>query len=196
MFITLARQCGCNGDYIANKLSKYYCIPCYDKYAISEIAKNQGIYEKYPNFLAENQANIFLSSISDDLESDFVRKTPENALKPVLDSGNCIIIGRCGNYVLRNNKDAVRIYISADKTERVNVIQNKHNINKRKAEIIVEETDQRRATYHEYYTGEKWGFAGNYDLCLNESRLGIDGVLYEIEHYIALLNINGKAKSN
>lgn len=191
MVITLARQCGCNGDYIANKLSKYYGIPCYDKYAISEIAKSNGTYEKYPDFLAENQANAFLSSISDDLESDFIRKTPENALKPIIDSGNCIIIGRCGNYVFRNNTDAVRIYISADKSERINVIQNKHNVNKRKAEIIVEETDLRRAEYHEYYTGEKWGFAGNYDLCLNESRLGIDGVLYEIEHYIALLNING-----
>ena len=193
MIITLARQCGCNGDYIANKLSKYYCIPCYDKYAISEIAKNLGIYEKYPDFLAENQANTFLSSISDDLESDFVRKTPENALKPILDKGNCIIIGRCSNYVLKNNKNAVRIFISADKAERINVIQKKHNVSKRKAEIIVEETDQRRASYHEYYTGEKWGFAGNYDLCLNESKLGIDGVLYEIEHYIALLNINEKA---
>lgn len=191
MVITLARQCGCNGDYIANKLSKYYGIPCYDKYAISEIAKSNGTYEKYPDFLAENQANAFLSSISDDLESGFIRKTPENALKPIIDSGNCIIIGRCGNYVFRNNADAVRIYISADKSERINVIQNKHNVNKRKAEIIVEETDLRRAEYHEYYTGEKWGFAGNYDLCLNESRLGIDGVLYEIEHYIALLNING-----
>ena len=196
MIITLARQCGCNVDYIANNLSKYYGIPCYDKYAISEIAKKQGIYEKYPDFLAENQANIFLSSISDDLESDFVRKTPENALKPVLDSGNCIIIGRCGNFVLRNNKNSARIYISADKSERVNVIQNKHNISKKKAEIIVEETDQRRASYHEYYTGEKWGFAGNYDLCLNESRLGIDGVLYEIEHFVALLNTNETSNSN
>ena len=54
----------------------------------------------------------------------------------------------------------------------------------RQAKKLVQATDERRAAYHKYYTGETWGMAENYDLCLNVSKLGTAGTIAMIEQYI------------
>ena len=60
----------------------------------------------------------------------------------------------------------------------------KHNVNVREAENTVDSTDERRAAYHKYYTDETWGYAGNYNLCLDACRLGVDGVIDIVLQYI------------
>ena len=83
----------------------------------------------------------------------------------------------------------MRIFLCGDKNKRVQRIAQKHGITERKAQAVVEQTDQRRSGYHNYYSGEQWGYAGNYDLCLNKSRLGIDGVVDMIAAYIKTVGI-------
>ena len=68
--------------------------------------------------------------------------------------------------------------------KRIELIEKKHNVSHKKAAKIVEDTDLRRHTYHNYYTGEEWGNAEYYDICIDVSKVGEDGALRLIEAYI------------
>ena len=72
----------------------------------------------------------------------------------------------------------------ADIIYRIAKIEKTHNVSTQKAQKIVEETDEKRRRYHQYYTGEEWGYAGNYDLCLDVSALGMQGIMEVIGTYI------------
>ena len=75
------------------------------------------------------------------------------------------------------------------KKQRIRNIAIKHNVSERKAGIIVDETDNRRRSYHKYYTGEEWGYAGNYDMCLNAIKLEKTGIGEIIDEYLKLKNV-------
>ena len=166
MIITIARECGCYGDLIGEKLGEKLGIPVYDKKSVTQMAKEAGIYSKYPNFFSEKQANEFLAAIISD-ECETVKDTSRKALSAVIKDGSFLLIGRCGNFAYGTDHNVLRIFLSGNRQIRVGNIMKKHNVNVREAEKTVDSTDERRAAYHKYYTDETWGYAGNYDLCLD-----------------------------
>ena len=183
MIITIGRECGCGGDEIGKMLSEKYKIPCYVKSKLLKCAKERGFYDKFPYFFAEVPTDFLMSSLDENV-MERVRNTPKEALSKLMEGQDCIIIGRTANYVFKNRKDAIRIFLCADIEYRITQIAKKHNLPSHKAQKLVEETDERRSRYHQYYTGEEWGYAGNYDLCLDVSVLGIQGVMDVIGTYI------------
>lgn len=183
MIITIARECGCYGDLIGEKLGEKLGIPVYDKKSVTQMAKEARIYSKYPNFFSEKQANEFLAAIISD-ECETVKDTPQKALSAVIKDESFLLIGRCGNFAYGTDHNVLRIFLSGNRQIRVGNIMKKHNVNVREAENTVDSTDERRAAYHKYYTDETWGYAGNYDLCLDACRLGVDGVIDIVLQYI------------
>lgn len=183
MIITIARECGCYGDLIGEKLGEKLGIPVYDKKSVTQMAKEAGIYSKYPNFFSEKQANEFLAAIISD-ECETVKDTPQKALSAVIKDESFLLIGRCGNFAYGTDHNVLRIFLSGNRQIRVGNIMKKHNVNVREAENTVDSTDERRAAYHKYYTDKTWGYAGNYDLCLDACRLGVDGVIDIVLQYI------------
>ena len=113
-----------------------------------------------------------------------LKKTPKVALAELIGNEECVVVGRCGNYAFKDREDIVSVFLCGKKENRIDAIAESHNVNFRKAKKIVEETDARRLTYHKYYTDETWGYAGNYDLCLDACRLGVDGVIDIVLQYI------------
>ena len=97
MIITIARECGCYGDLIGEKLGEKLGIHVYDKKSVTQMAKEAGIYSKYPNFFSEKQANEFLAAIISD-ECETVKDTPRKALSAVIKDESFLLIGRCGNF--------------------------------------------------------------------------------------------------
>lgn len=188
MVITIARECGCDGDEVGERLSEKYSIPCYAKAELIRLAKKKDIYDKYPFFFGELPVDVMMNSMAEDFQMRLY-KTPKEALAKLLGEQSCVVIGRASDYAFKGRKDAVRIFLCGDKDKRVQRIAQKHGITERKAQAVVEQTDQRRSGYHNYYSGEQWGYAGNYDLCLNKSRLGIDGVVDMIAAYIKTVGI-------
>lgn len=185
MIITIARECGCMGDQIGKELAEKYFIPFYDKEAICRLAKEKGIYDKYPYFYGEMPLDMMLYADSMAGEDDSDRgKTPGRALSDIIGGENCVVVGRCGNNAFRHRNDLISVFLSGDKKKREELIEKKHNVSHNKAVKIVEDTDMRRCTYHKYYTGEEWGGAGNYDICIDVSRVGKDAALRLIEEYI------------
>ena len=183
MIITIGRECGCGGDEIGKMLSEKYILPCYVKSKLLEYAREKELYDKYPYFLGEIPTDFLMSSLDENV-MERVRNTPKEALSKLMEGQDCIIIGRTANYVFKNRKDAIRIFLCADIEYRITQIAKKHNLPSHKAQKLVEETDERRSRYHQYYTGEEWGYAGNYDLCLDVSGLGKQGVIDVIDTYI------------
>lgn len=183
MLITIGRECGCGADEIGKILSDKYGIPFYAKLELVKYAKEKGIYEKYPYFFGEVPTDFFMSSLDENV-MERVRNTPKEALGKLIQDKDCIIIGRTSNFVFRNKDDSVRIFLCANLKYRIAQIAMKHNLSMDKARKLVEETDERRKRYHQYYTGEEWGYAGNYNLTMDVSELGIQGVINVVDAFI------------
>lgn len=183
MIITLARQCGCGGDEIGHALEQVYHIPFFDRRVLCEIAKGKGMYERYPDFYGEIPMDTLLYTISQSEDDTIFHEIPKKALTELVGGQGCIILGRCGNYAFAGRNDVISVFLTGDEDMRVHEIAEKHGISERKARNLIAETDNRRSAYHKYYTGQNWGQAQYYDLCLNVSKLGMDGVLAMIETY-------------
>lgn len=93
MIITIARECGCNGDDIGRFLAEKYNIPCYTKKELEKIAKKEHIYEKYPFFFNEVSLELMMDTVADEMKQH-LRNTPKEALGKTVKNGDFVIIGR------------------------------------------------------------------------------------------------------
>ena len=123
--------------------------------------------------------------------SDYV--SPENlfnyqakVLKNLAETKSCVVIGRCGNFVLRDYENVVSVFVHAPMPyllEQAALKQSRRGMELRE---YVEKTNKNRAEYYEYYTGHKWERAQDYDLCLDSSRLGFDMCVEQIKSYLKI----------
>lgn len=173
------------GDQIGKALAEKYFIPFYDKEAVCRLAREKGLYERYPYFYGEMPLDMLLyaDNMAGVDESDN-GKTARKAMADIIGNENCVVVGRCGNNAFRHRADAISVFLAGDKKKREELIEKKHNVSLKKAAKIVADTDLRRSTYHRHYTGEEWGNARYYDICIDVSRVGEDGALRLIEAYI------------
>lgn len=184
MVITIGRECGCDADEIGIILGQRLHIPCYNRASMLELAREKGVYEKYPYFFSEVPAEELMNSLNEG-----ERKAPHKAMASLVEGMDCILVGRCGNYSLRDRADMVSIYLTGNKEARVSNMAEKREMSTKKAKEIVEKTDSRRREYQKYYTGEEWGNARNYNLCLDVTKLGVNGTIAVIESYLRQLGM-------
>ena len=97
------------------------------------------------------------------------------AIKKLASEGPCVMVGRCADYALADNPDCFSVFVHANLDWRINRISQKYNKNAKEAKDMINKTDKSRSSYYNYYTNKKWGSADSYDLCLDSSKLGIDG---------------------
>ncbi len=188
--ISIGRQLGSGGKEIAEKLSEHLHIPVYDKKLLEVAAKESGLDatvfenadEKESNslfggfFSIHGSLSGFVSGGSC-MESDQLFLIQSEAIRKIAEREACIIIGRCAEYVLRENPDMVSIFITADTDERVRRVAKKEMLNLEKAKEKIEKGDKKRRSYHDYYATTRWGEAQSYDLCINSSLMGIEGTV-------------------
>ena len=97
------------------------------------------------------------------------------AIKKLASEGPCVMVGRCADYALADNPDCFSVFVHANLDWRINRISQKYNKNAKEAKDMINKTDKSRSSYYNYYTNKKWGSADSYNLCLDSSKLGIDG---------------------
>jgi len=196
--ITIGRQFGSGGREIGEALAKKLNIPYYDKELISLAAKESGMDAEVFNHVDERATNSLLYSLSMGLYSfgsnfsnsselpvnDRLYILQHQIIKKLADEGPCVIVGRCADYVLKDFDNCVNIFIHADMEYRKQRAIEIHDVKKNKAEQIVNKTDKVRANYYGFYSGQKWGFAQNYDLCMDSSKLTTDQAVALIESYL------------
>ena len=182
--ITIARQCGCGGEEVGQLLSETCSMPFYNKKELIALAKEKGIYESMPNFFSERPINSLLYASA---AGESVTKLGTGAVmqvKDMLAGQSAVMIGRCGNYIFREEPRLLRIFLGAALEQRIETIREKHKITKHKAKVLVQETDEQRAAFHKYYTGENWGQAQYYDICLNITGMTKEQVVKIILEYV------------
>lgn len=191
MIITIARKCGCDADTIGRAVAEKYHLHFMDREAIATGAKEAGCYDEYEEFYSERPVNSLLYSIVMETEEDNVlHDTPARALTFIdrlpLEDGceGYVIQGRCANFAFQGRDDVVSVFLTANDAFCVDTVADTHGVSVRKAKTVVRETNDNRKTYHKYYTGQEWGQAENYDLCLNVAKLGVDGVIAMIDSFI------------
>ncbi len=198
VIITIARQYGSGGREIGETVAEKLGIPLYDKELIAEAASKGKLDEGVLRHADESAANSLLYTLamgSNILGAtmQFGYKMPLNdklfilqsdVIKECAAKGSCVIIGRCADYVLRDEKNLLRVFIYGDIDHRQQRIKERHPEVKPSQIIdVINKTDKRRASYYNFYTGNKWGKYDNYDIAINSSTLGIDGTAEIIFEY-------------
>lgn len=190
IIITIARQYGSGGREIGERVAELLGIPLYDKQLITDAAAKGSLNEEVIRSADESAANSLLYTLA--MGSNhygaamhFGYKMPLNdklfilqseVIKEYAEKGSCVIIGRCADYVLRDDHDVFRLFIYGDLEHRKERVRERHpEIKPNQVIDVINKTDKRRASYYNFYTGSKWGRYDNYDMAVNSSTLGIEG---------------------
>lgn len=187
--ITVGRQYGSGGRYVAKLLAEELEIPFYDKELLAEASKDSGICtEVLENYDEKNSRGLLFSLISgvqthgdtgtmymDMPLNHRIFLAQFDTIRRLADKGPCVIVGRCADYVLRDHENVLNVFIKASKEERVKRIVTYYGADPIKAEEILKKADKQRASYYNYYATGNWGDVENYDLCVDTGTLGIPG---------------------
>lgn len=195
--ITVSRQFGSGGRAIAERLSEILNIPYYDNKIIQKAAEKSGYAKEIFEQAEQSPTGSLLYSLSMFAQNsgvgfelplqDKVFLVQSEVIKEAASQGGCIIVGRCADYVLRENKNVTNIYLCAETATRVARIAELYKMTEERARETVVKTDKRRAAYYNFYTGLRWGQAENYQLCLNTTRLGVDKSAELLSDYLQKL---------
>lgn len=183
MVVTISREYGSGGREIGEKLAQALGFSFYDKDLLKLIAEKSGIKEEILKKADEEAANPLFAPyypphIDPGSLNDRVFKMQAELIKEKAATENCVIVGRCGNYILDDMENAVHVFIYADQEERIDRIMKRHNLEDREmAEKLVKKTDKHRRGYYQFYTELKWGRAEGYDIMIDSGLLGIDGTV-------------------
>lgn len=181
--ITISRQFGAGGRELGKKLAGQLNVPYYDKELLSKAAKDSGLTqefiehydEKHTSSLLYNLAmtpHLMLDSLGTSWEDMAVKATKEAILSAAENS--CVIVGRNADFILRNETGLFRIFITANEEQRIARIVARDKVSAEEAEKKMYRMDKARAANYSYYTNQNWGQAGNYDLCLNLSKISLE----------------------
>lgn len=195
--INVGRQLGSGGHIIGRQLAKDFNIRFYDKELLDLAAQESGFNKKFferndehkgffklllssftPIF--SNSENIYNNQLSD--ESLF--KFQSDAIRKAASQESCVFVGRCADYILRDNPRCVNIFITGDMEDRIQRVSERLNISPAEAEKKILSGDENRASYYNYYSAKTWGQADSYHLCINSSILGLEDTTEFIKEFI------------
>ena len=176
--ITISREYGSGGRLIAKQLSEKMGITFYDKQLIAEVAKKTGFSE---NFIRDTEHQRPTNSFLFDLYTTVVTPSvPDQVfiaqakvIKQAAAKESCVIVGRCADYILRDEPNVLKVFVHAPLDQRIRRAREEYGAEEENLENYVIRQDKARAAYHNYFAAGRWGQSREYDLCIN-SHIGID----------------------
>ena len=183
--ITISREYGSGGRLIAKQLSEKMGITFYDKQLIAEVAKKTGFSE---NFIRDTEHQRPTNSFLFDLYTTVVTPSvPDQVfiaqakvIKQAAAKESCVIVGRCADYILRDEPNVLKVFVHAPLDQRIRRAREEYGAEEENLENYVIRQDKARAAYHNYFAAGRWGQSREYDLCVN-SRIGIDAAVLVIQ---------------
>ncbi len=201
VIITIGRQFGSGGYDVGKLLAQKLGIEFYDKELLGRAAKESGINPELFARADEQPTNSFLYSMSlgtvglhtgfmatpDYLTNDKLFALQSDTIRSIAAEHSCVIIGRCADYVLRDQPGLVSVFVHADLERRVaRVRERMGEMTAEQARQMIKKTDRRRASYYNYFTDRNWGGVDNYDLSVDAGRVGVEGAVAMIEKFVEL----------
>lgn len=185
--IVIGRQFGSGGHEIGKKLAEEFDFKFYDQEIIAMTAGTTGYT---PEFIKKNEEMMTSSFLYDlvnqmyiysnaevEAPKDKIFEAESKVVTDLAKEGNCVIIGRCSDYVLRNNPNCLKLFLTAPMKQRIRRVMERMNLSEKEAKAKMQKEDKFRADNYHYYTGCSWGAAANFDLTINTA-LGEDYVKY------------------
>lgn len=183
--ITISREFGSGGRSIGKTLAEKLDIPYYDKELIKQVAEETGLSPQYVENAGEYAPGksflSFLPSLvrpSSSMESisvsDFLWYMQRKVILDLAEKGSCVIVGRCADYILKDNSDAFHVFIHASTPFKADRIVRLYGESERKPEERLADKDKRRSVHYNHFTGREWGKCQNYHLSLDSEKIGID----------------------
>ena len=179
--ITINREFGSGGRFIGEEVAKKLGIAYYDKEMIGQIAEQAGLSSDDVRENAELSpkkgwfAYAFSGrDITGKSVEDMVYEAQRKVIMEIAEKENCVIIGRNADFILKDRKDVLNVFIHGSIPEKVRRICSLYNVTEVDAIKMINDIDKRRRTNYNFYTEQKWGMAENYTMSLNSSVLGYD----------------------
>ncbi len=183
--ITISREFGSGGRSIGRLVAQKLDIPFYDKELVNQIALESGFAPKFVEDHGEDSPGTSLFSyafapqgvpgVMNGLSTaDFLWNIQCSVILQLAEKGPCVIVGRNADYILKDRKDTLNVFIHADMDFRADRIVRLYGESEKSPQNRLNEKDKRRKVNYQHYTGRNWGEAKNYDLCLKSSTLGIE----------------------
>lgn len=192
LIITVGREFGSGGHIIAAKLAEHFGIQLLDSNILAEVAKKSNASEEYLKKYDESARNLFFSRTVNGFSNspeEIIAQMQFDYIKQKADAGESfVVIGRCADYILRENPALVRVFVLGDTEAKIKRTAEREEISEDKAKIRMEQADKRRKYFHNTHSENKWGDSRSYDITVNSSKLGLDSTAELLIKYIELRN--------
>lgn len=180
IIITINREYASGGRYVGKLLAEELDIPFYDKEIILLTAKESGYTEEYIENNEQKKNNMNYGYNMDDKlfieESNVIKKISKNS---------CVIVGRCADYILKDNSKVYKIFLYSDSSSKINRSVKYYGLSNDKALNLIKKVDKQREKHYKYYTGRNWKDFSNYDLAINVDTLGVEKTAKMIKEIIS-----------
>lgn len=178
--ITISREYGSGGHYVGELLAKRMGINFYDKNLINLISKKSGLSKEYVE--ANNQKLASFKYIDNNDDRIFIAE--EKVIKDLAKKESCVIVGRCADYILKDNKDTIKVFLYSSSQDKVKRAVKYYNLEEDKALKEINKINSERAKHYKYYTNRDWYDFANYDIALNVDYLGVEKTAELLEQVI------------
>lgn len=181
--ITVSRQFGSGGRSIAKAVAKKLGYDYYDSELVLKVAEETGFD---PSYIAEAGEyapgkSMFSYAFSSShgagnatSASDYLWAAQSRIIMDLAQKGNCVIVGRCADYILRNREDCLNVFIHASKEYKAKRIVELYGMTDKSPEKRLDEKDTKRKVNYKYFTGKEWGVTENYHISLDSGVIGHD----------------------
>lgn len=185
--ICIGRKFCSGGRNVAALIADELGIKVYDRDLLKKAAQNTGFSERFFDEADEEKTRkglrgLFLNHLSSNgltsnyLSNESIFNMQSDAIRHIHEQEDCVFIGRCSDYVLRESDRLLNVFIASDMDDRVaRVLRHAdEGMTESKALSLIEDIDRKRSSYYNYFTGRTWGDPAVYDICLNSSTLGYE----------------------
>jgi cytidylate kinase len=196
MIITIGRQFGSGGKEIGEKVAQRLGYAFYDKEILTMAAEESGFspaamehYDEKPSGSLIYSLYMTGAATSDNLPlNQQLAFAQFNIIRKVAASDNCVIVGRCADYILREKKNLVTVFLHAPTEYRVQRVMAEQSISTQSlAEKTIKKQDKARADYYNFFTHKKWGDAGSAMLSIDTSLMDSDGIAALIADAVTMI---------
>ena len=192
---------GSGGRTLGKLLAEQLGINCYDREILRMASDASGINEalfgqaderlkRSPLFgiLKKNpyKGGVIPPENSDFVSDDNLFNYQAKVIKELAAQESCVIIGRCADYLLRDDPDVIKLYFCAPKKDCVARVMNQNGLSEKEAERRIEKIDKYRAEYYRYYTGRDWNDARNYNFCLDTTSMSYEKLVEVVTNFIQI----------
>ncbi len=168
--VTIGREYGSGGRYVGKILSDLLEVPLYDKEMISLVSKESGLSPKYVEKSEQKKGNMGGNFYSND-DALFIAET--KVIKK-LAKDSCVIVGRCADYILKDQKNVFRVFLYSSDFDKEKRAIKYYNLSEKTAAKEIKKVNRERARHYKYYTNREWKDFSNYELVLNVDTFGVE----------------------